>query len=270
MRQVKFLASKRVEMYGKKMNTEMRSRLYVDQPLAPGQDAVLRREQAHYLLNVMRLDPGARLLVFNGRDGEFEAEIIPEGRKQARLGILSLSRPQPQLPTLMLAFAPVKKARIDFIAEKATELGVGIIQPVVTAYTNVSRVNTGRLAANAIEAAEQTGRLTIPVIREPLSLDAFLAGLNEDFDLIFCDEGLAPGGEGAMIERVKSLTGPAAVLIGPEGGFSQAEREQINAFDRSVAVSLGPNILRADTAMVAALTLWQAAAGAWKEERAHG
>ena len=201
------------------MNTETRSRLYVDEPLASGQDVVLRREQAHYLLNVMRLDAGARLLVFNGRDGEFEAEIIPEGRKQARLGILALSKPQPQLPRLMLAFAPVKKARIDYIAEKATELGVGIIQPVVTAYTNVARVNTGRLAANAIEAAEQTGRLTIPMIREPLSLEAFLAELDPHFDLIFCDEGLAPDGEGAMIERVSSLTGPAAILIGPEGDF---------------------------------------------------
>ena len=122
-------------------------------------------------------------------------------------GHLALSKPQPQLPRLMLAFAPVKKARIDYIAEKATELGVGIIQPVVTAYTNVARVNTGRLAANAIEAAEQTGRLTIPMIREPLSLEAFLAELDPHFDLIFCDEGLAPDGEGAMIERVSSLTG---------------------------------------------------------------
>ena len=247
------------------MNPETRTRLYIDQPLTAGQDAVLPREQAHYLRNVMRLDAGARLLVFNGRDGEFEAEMIPEGRKQARLDILKLMRPQCQLPQLMLAFAPVKKARIDYIAEKATELGVGIIQPVVTAYTNVTRVNTGRLAANAIEAAEQTGRLTIPMIREPVALEVFLAGLDAQFDLIFCDEGLAPGGEGAMIEQVKALSGPAAVLIGPEGGFSQAEREQINALERSVAVSLGPNILRADTAMVAALTLWQAAAGAWKE-----
>ena len=252
------------------MNTSPRIRLFTDLALGQGHQPALSRDQAHYLLNVMRLEAGARLLVFNGVDGEFDAELVPEGRKQARLEIHQMTRQQTLLPDLVLAFAPVKKARIDFMAEKATELGVGVIQPVITDYTNAARVNTDRLQANAIEAAEQTGRLTVPEVRPPISLKVFLEKLTLDFDLIFCDEGLAPEGDKSMIKKVANLSCPAAILIGPEGGFSTSEREQINAFENSVAVSLGPNILRADTAMVAALTLWQSTAGAWKDEHTHG
>lgn len=247
------------------MNTTPRTRLYIDTPLQSDQSITLDREQAHYLLNVLRLGQGARILVFNGRDGEFEAKIIPQGRKQASVQTHGQTRPQSRLPDLMLAFAPVKKARIDFIAEKATELGVGIIQPVITEFTNVARVKTDRLNANAIEAAEQTGRLTLPEIRQPCSLASLLDDLDENYHLIFCDEGLASEKGKPMINRVASLNGAAVILIGPEGGFSDMERERILSHKRSVAVSLGPNILRADTAMVAALTLWQAAAGDWKE-----
>jgi 16S rRNA (uracil1498-N3)-methyltransferase len=247
------------------MTSAPRTRLYLDGPLGPDKSLSLKREQAHYLMNVLRLDTGARVLVFNGRDGEFEAEVTAEGRKDATVTLHGQTKPQPELPALMLAFAPVKKARIDFIAEKATELGVGVIQPVITAFTNVSRVNTARLEANAIEAAEQTGRLTIPEIREPVSIEAFLKDLDPKFHLIFCDEGLASAGDRAMIDEVENLSGAAAVLIGPEGGFSADERGLIMAHGRSHAVSLGPNVLRADTAMVAAITLWQAAAGDWKE-----
>ncbi len=247
------------------MTSAPRTRLYLASPLDSSKSIPLGREQSHYLTNVLRLDGGSRVLVFNGRDGEFEAEVSREGRGQVTVLLHDRTREQPGQPTLMLAFAPVKKARIDFIAEKATELGVGVIQPVITAFTNTSRVNTGRLKANAIQAAEQTGRLTIPEIREPVSIEAFLKDLDPEFHLIFCDEGLASAGGKQMIEEIGTLSGPAAVLIGPEGGFSASERDLIMACERSVQVSLGPNILRADTAMVAAIALWQAAAGGWKE-----
>ena len=222
------------------MTSIPRTRLYLDAPLGPDKSLSLSREQSHYLMNVLRAEKGERVLVFNGRDGEFEAEIIPENRKQATAVIHDQTRPQPASPSLMLAFAPIKKARIDFIAEKATELGVGILQPVITAYTNVTRVNTGRLAANAIEAAEQTGRLTIPEIREPLSLTQFLDSLDADYQVVFCDEGLASGDGKSMIKVLSNTSGPAAVLIGPEGGFSDAERDRINADKRSLLFRLAP------------------------------
>ena len=246
------------------MNAAPRHRLYLDQPLTASAGIGLDRDQAHYLVNVLRLKAGARLLVFNGRDGEFEAEIAEATKKSATLNLARRSRPAEPLPDLMLVFAPVKRARIDFIAEKATELGVGVIQPVMTEYTSVARVNTDRLRANAVEAAEQTGRLTVPEVREPRPF----AGLLEDWPgphhIIFCDEEESSNKANAMVGRLKGLSGPVAIFIGPEGGFSPAERRMLNARDDAVSVSLGPNLLRADTAMVAALSIWQATAGDWR------
>ena len=248
------------------MNAPLRHRLHVDQPLDQGAGAriALNRDQSHYLLNVLRMKVGARLLVFNDRDGEHEAEIAEAAKKSASLGVVRLTRPPEPPPDLMLVFAPVKRARIDFIAEKATELGVGVIQPAVTEFTSVARVNTDRMRANAIEAAEQTGRLTVPEIREPVALARLLEDWPGPRHIVFCDEGLSGADGGAMADRVAGLEGPAAILIGPEGGFSPEERRMLAARDDAVPVSLGPNILRADTAVVAALTIWQATAGVWR------
>lgn len=247
------------------MNTPPRHRLFVEADLAADAVVALGRDQAHYLLHVLRLGIGDAVLVFNGRDGEYSARIAATAKKSADLAILRQTRPQPVLPTLMLAFAPVKRARIDFMAEKATELGVGLIQPMITEFTAVSRVNTDRLRANAIEAAEQTGRMTIPVIEEPKPLMRLLEDWPGPRHIIFCDEGLAGSQPDAMVDRIQAIAGPAAILIGPEGGFSPAERAALNAREDAVPVSLGPNILRADTAMVAAVSIWQAVAGAWRK-----
>ena len=251
------------------MNAPLRHRLHVDRPLDPpegGRPAViaLDRDQTHYLTSVLRLRAGARLLAFNARDGEFEVEIADAAKKTASLSVVRRSRPAGVQPELMLVFAPVKRARIDFMAEKATELGVGVIQPVMTEHTAVARVNTARIRANAVEAAEQTGRLTVPEVREPVAFGRLLAGWPGPHRIVFCDEELDPEGGGAMAERVAGLTGPVAILIGPEGGFSPSERQALNAREDTVAVSLGPNILRSDTAMVAALSVWQATAGDWR------
>jgi len=246
------------------MNTRPRHRLYVADDLIVGASLEVRPDQAHYLVQVLRLDAGDQVLLFNGRDGEWAAEIIETGRKHARLKLLEQTRRQASQPDLMLIFAPVKKARIDFIAEKAAELGVGILQPVITAYTQMTRVNTSRLVANTIEAAEQTGRTTLVDVREPVPFDRWLDDWPGMRHIIFCDESCAGSSAHAMAERVAGLTGPVAVVIGPEGGFSPAERDRLNAMAEAVAVSLGPNVLRADTAMVAALSVWQAVAGEWK------
>ena len=224
----------------------------------------MEQGQAHYLVNVLRLGVGDRLLAFNDRDGEFEAEIASTARKSVSLGIIGQTRPRGTLPSLMLAFAPVKRARIDFIAEKATELGVGGIQPVMTEFTSVARVNTGRMAANAIEAAEQTGRLTVPTIHPPVPLARLLEDWPKSRHLVYCDEQLAGDENSDMAGRIAGLTGPAAVLIGPEGGFSPVERNSLDSMAQAVPVSLGPNILRSDTAVVAALSVWQATVGDWR------
>ena len=239
-------------------------RLYVDDVLAPAKVIRLARDKTHYLVNVLRSPIGGRVLLFNGRDGEYEAEITSIARNAAELTIKKQTRIQDKSPSLMLAFAPVKRARIDFIAEKATELGVGIIQPVLTEYTAVSRVNIARMQANAIEAAEQTHRLTIPEIAEPVALRQLLCARPAAGQILFCDEKLAGEIDDAMLKRIASLAPPVAVLIGPEGGFSQAEREMLLSRKDTVAISLGKNILRADTAVVAALAICQTLANSGK------
>jgi 16S rRNA (uracil1498-N3)-methyltransferase len=248
------------------MAIETRQRLYVDTPLNSGTSVSLDRDQSHYLVNVLRMAAGDEILLFNGRDGEWRASIQVAHKKTARLAVHDLNKPQDAAPGLQLVFAPVKKARIDYIAEKAAELGVGILQPIITDYTQISRVNTSRLNANAIEAAEQTGRMTLMEIREPVSLTKLLEAWPEGRHIIYCDENYAGDPSHAMADKIKSVEvgNDAGIFIGPEGGFSPREREMISEHQAAIRVAFGRNILRADTAALAALTIWQATVGDWK------
>ncbi len=237
-------------------------RLFLNQPLAAGQSLEADRNQAHYLVNVLRMKSGGEVLVFNGRDGEWLARIETSGRKSCRLTPLSRTRPQPPEPDLAYLFAPLKQARLDYMVQKAVEMGAGRLQPVLTQNTQVSRVNCERMRANAIEAAEQCGILSIPETSEAEKLDTVLQGWPADRALIFCDEGVAAGSAGAALEAIGQTK--IAVLIGPEGGFSQAERQRLTGLPYVIPISLGPRILRADTAAVAALALVQSVIGDWR------
>uniref|UniRef100_A0A2A3JRB6 Ribosomal RNA small subunit methyltransferase E n=1 Tax=Alloyangia mangrovi TaxID=1779329 RepID=A0A2A3JRB6_9RHOB len=237
-------------------------RLYVDDPLGAGQPVALEREQAHYLFSVMRLPVGAPVALFNGRDGEWLAEVTEAGKKGGTLSCVEQTRPQGTPPDLWLLFAPIKKARTDFIVEKAVELGVRRIVPVQTAFTNSERIRQDRLQAHAVEAAEQCGATFVPEVAELQKLGPLLAEWDSR-RLLFCDESSVGGGT----DYAAALSGdpaPWAVLIGPEGGFSEAERKKLHGMDQATSIALGPRILRADTAAVAALTLWQAHCGDWK------
>ena len=240
-----------------------KNRLFVDADLTDGATVGLPHAQAHYLTNVLRARPGDRVSLFNGRDGEWLAEIDGFGKGWCSLALRSQVREQFSAPDLWLLFAPVKRNRIDLIAEKATELGVSVLWPVNTKRTNMGRVNTDRLTANAVEAAEQCERLTVPEVREPLALDKVLADWPEERTLYYMDET----GSGAPAAQVFGAAGrsasPAAVLIGPEGGFDKSELDALAALPFSCPVGLGPRILRADTAAIAALTCWQALCGDW-------
>lgn len=232
-------------------------RLYVDQPLGQGQSVPLSRDQAHYLFGVMRLSEGDTVLLFNGKEGEWLAEVAEAAKRAGRLSCIEQSAPQMEPPDLWLLFAPIKKARTDFIVEKAAELGASRILPVQTDFTNSERIRRDRLQAHAVEAAEQCGGTYVPPVEDIRKLSDRLDDWPRDRALIFCDEALS--GE-AMVEMPPA---PAAVLIGPEGGFSEMERDRLR--DVATSVSLGPRILRADTAVVSALTLWQAARGDWND-----
>ncbi len=236
-------------------------RLYCEAPLMAGAVLELARDQANYLLNVLRLRSGDTILAFNGRDGEWLCAIRAEGRKQASLEALQLARPQPPAPDLVYLFAPLKHARLDYMAHKAVEMGAGVLQPVLTRFTHVSRLNLDRLAANAIEAAEQCGILALPQIRPEQPLAAALAALEPERLLIFCDE--AQDAQSPIAALQAARRGPLAVLIGPEGGFDESERAVILRRERLLRLSLGPRILRADTAAVAALAVVQATLGDW-------
>ncbi|HEX8533774.1 MAG TPA: 16S rRNA (uracil(1498)-N(3))-methyltransferase [Allosphingosinicella sp.] len=225
--------------------------------MGEGAALVLEGPQANYLSAVMRLGPGAQLKLFDDRTGEWLAEITEAGKKRVSLRIVRQLRPREPVPDLWLLFAPIKRGRIDWIVEKATELGVARIVPVITRRTIVDRTNSDRLLAHMIEAAEQCERTALPELAEPQKLDALLRSWPEDRTLLFADEN---GGE-PMREAVKP--GPAAILIGPEGGFTEDERTAIGALHTARPASLGPRILRADTAVVAAISLWMAAAGDW-------
>lgn len=230
-------------------------RLHVSNDLAEGVEIILAAEQAHYVLNVIRLPVQGRILLFNGRDGEWQAERLPGGKREARFAVQAQTRPQPPVLTREYAFAPLKHARLDYMVQKAVEMGAGILTPVLTRYTQVSRVNLERMAANAAEAAEQCGILTLPVVNEPRPLSRWLEELPAERVLVFCDEA-APDAD-PIAELRAAPARPVSVLIGPEGGFAPEERTQLSR--RALTLSLGPRILRADTAAVAALALIEAA-----------
>jgi 16S rRNA (uracil1498-N3)-methyltransferase len=235
-------------------------RLFMDLPLAAGARVLAEEGQAHYLLHVMRSKPGDRLSLFNGRDGEWLARVVETAKRTCTLECDTQIAPQSEVPDLWLVFAPIKKTPADYLTQKATELGVRVLQPVITRRTIVSRVNVERMRANAIEAAEQSGRVSVPEIREPQSFDRLLAQWPAGRRILFCDET----GEAPTISHVLA-TAPDdrawAVFIGPEGGFDPAERAALRSYPQVSAVSLGPRILRADTAALAALTVWQATKG---------
>jgi len=236
-------------------------RLYVDSPLAAGTAFALDADQAHYLMNVMRRNDGDPVIVFNGRDGEWQGALRRTGKRAAEIDPVEKRRDQSFPVDIHYCFAPIKRARLDFIAQKATELGAARLRPVLTRYTVSERVKTERLAANAVEAAEQCGILWVPEVDDPVALETFLATRDPARWLIFCDES-AP-----VADPVTALRGvpdaPLAVLIGPEGGFSEEERDALRRADNVLAISLGPRVMRADTAGIAAMTLVQAIKGDW-------
>jgi 16S rRNA (uracil1498-N3)-methyltransferase len=242
------------------MSDRPKIRLYVEHPLGPGQTVDLSRDQANYLFNVMRLARGAEVALFNGRDGEWRATVEAAGKRGGTLACTAQSAPLLMPPDLWLLFAPIKKARTDFIVEKAAEMGAARIVPVQTDFTNAERVRLDRLQAHAIEAAEQCGGTYVPQVAELQKLDRFLSDWPEDRRLIHADEGLA--GAARTLADAPSAR-KWAILIGPEGGLSEAERSRLHGSSFVTPISLGPRILRADTAAVAALTLFQATRGDW-------
>jgi 16S rRNA (uracil1498-N3)-methyltransferase len=238
-----------------------KTRLYVTADLGAGMAVELDEGQAHYLLHVLRAKAGNLVSLFNGRDGEWLAQIAQAGKRGVTAGCLKQTQPQTEPPDIWLAFAPVKKTPSDYLVQKAAELGVSVLQPVFTRRTIVSRINQERMLANVAEAAEQSGRLSLPQVREAVSFDKLLAGWPNERRLLFCDEG---GEAKAMTQAAReSRGGPAAILTGPEGGFDPAERAALRALPFVTPVTLGPRILRADTAALAALAIWQAVAGDW-------
>ena len=247
------------------MRGNSKARLYVGAALATNQSIVLDRDQSHYLANVMRLKTGEHVAVFNGRDGEWQAKATEITKRQVTLQALDQIRAQQPEPDLWLVFAPIKKARLDFIAQKATELGVSHMVPVMTRRTIVDRVKTERMAANAIEAAEQCERLSVPTVGGVIKLDKLLDQWPAERKIMFCDEDLTGTPAHAALSACsqKPTTAPWAILIGPEGGFDEHERALIRNHPMCVTVSLGSRILRADTAAMAAISLWQSALGDW-------
>jgi 16S rRNA (uracil1498-N3)-methyltransferase len=233
-------------------------------PLGPGARVVLDRAQSNYLLNVLRLHTGERVLVFNGRDGEWSAELALEGRKSAALLATDRIRPQTAPLDLRYLFAPLKHARLDYMVQKATELGVGSLQPVFTRRTQSSRVNLERMRANVVEAAEQCGILSIPAIVAEADLPQAIACLEPDRLLVFCDEEAPVSDPIRALAEAGNNIAKLAVIVGPEGGFTDEERALAAGHGRCVRISLGPRILRADTAAIAALTLLQAVLGDWR------
>jgi 16S rRNA (uracil1498-N3)-methyltransferase len=240
-------------------------RLYVRAPLAAGATVPLDRTQAHYLGTVLRLTPGERVVIFNGRDGEWSATLQTQ-KRTATLTVERGTRPQPAPADLHYLFAPLKAARLDYMVQKAVEMGVSVLQPVLTRHGQVTRINTDRMLANAIEAAEQCGLLSLPEIKPLAQLTDVLGAWEPERHLIFCDE------DAEVRNPVATLAGllpaaPLALLIGPEGGFSAEERATLLDRPHVVRLSLGPRILRADTAAVAALAVIQAVVGDWRESQ---
>lgn len=254
-------------------------RLHVDAPLAAGAAVPLAADQAHYLLNVMRRGVDDTVLLFNGRDGEWRSAIAHAAKRGAILNPLEQTRPQTMGPNLDLIVAVVKRGRLETIVEKAAELGAWSVRLVMTRRTNADRVRLDRLRAIATEAAEQTGRLDVPEVHAPVPLDRLFNAWPEGRRLMFCDEGegftpgdpSSAGGEGGIPPALAALSQPHpqpvegwSILIGPEGGFDPSERARLHAAPFATPVSLGPRILRADTAAIAAMALWQATLGDWR------
>ena len=243
-------------------------RLFVELALAEGAAVPLDAAQANYLVNVLRLKAGASILVFNGRDGEWRAELAATGKKKAALNIVERTREQTAPGDLEYLFSPLKHARLDYMVQKAVEMGVSRLAPIIMAHTQAERVNLGRMRANAIEAAEQCGVLNIPEIAEPRKFDSLARGWKPDRLLVFCDEEADVKDPVAALSSARGggLAGPlpVSVLVGPEGGFAEDERAALLKLPNIVRLALGPRILRADTAAVAALTLVQAVLGDWR------
>ena len=234
-------------------------RLYVDAPLGIGGEVALAADQANYLRNVLRLARGDEVLLFNGRDGEWRARLAVAGKRALTAAPAERVREQPEAAGLHVLFAPLKHARLDYLVQKAVEMGASLLQPVITRHTQVARVNLDRMRANVIEAAQQCGVLNVPAVAEPADFTKAMA--NEGRLLIFCDERADVQDPVAALQAAPRL--PLSVLIGPEGGFAEDERAALLRRGNIVRIALGPRILRADTAAVAALALVQAVLGDW-------
>ena len=238
------------------------TRLFVDAPLAAGSEISLDREQANYLLNVLRLGRGDALLLFNGRDGEWRATLASVGKRSVSATVETRTRPQAQTGNLDLLFAPLKHARLDYLVQKAVEMGASRLQPMITRHTQVTRINLDRMRANAVEAAEQCGVLAVPDVAAPMRFDEVIR--DDGRLLVFCDEDAEVKDPVAALAATRFPSGsPLAVLVGPEGGFAPEERAALLKRPKVIRIALGPRILRADTAAVAALTLVQAVLGDW-------
>ncbi|AZO09619.1 MULTISPECIES: 16S rRNA (uracil(1498)-N(3))-methyltransferase [unclassified Mesorhizobium] len=236
-------------------------RLFVPDDLEAGFEFDAGQQQSHYLAHVLRLGEGAELLLFNGRDGEWSAAIAGKSKKAVRLKVLERQRSQPPLPDLVYCFAPLKQGRLDYLVQKAVEMGAGVLQPVITQHTQVAKPGIERLRANVVEAAEQCGILAVPEVREAEKLERLLGGWDRERRLIFCDEDASTNNPLPGLRAVKEKK--LALLVGPEGGFSEDERRMLRALPFVSAIPLGPRILRADTAAVAALAVMQATVGDW-------
>lgn len=236
-------------------------RLYVPHDLAQNTTFEADKAQSHYLAHVLRLAEGAEVLVFNGRDGEWSARIEALGKKAVRIAVESQTRPQPPRPDLIYAFAPLKVGRLDYLVQKAVEMGAGVLQPVITQHTQNTRTSLEKFEANAIEAAEQCGVLAVPPVHPPRKLERLLGDWEPDRRLIFCDEDAATNNPVPALRSIAETR--LGLLVGPEGGFSEDERRMLRALPFVTAIPLGPRILRADTAAVAALAVIQATIGDW-------
>ncbi|MER8482565.1 16S rRNA (uracil(1498)-N(3))-methyltransferase [Mesorhizobium sp. M1322] len=236
-------------------------RLFVPDDLGLDAEFEASLQQGHYLMHVLRLGEGAEVLLFNGRDGEWSAAIAAKSKKAVRLKVLALQRPQPPLPDLVYCFAPIKQGRLDYLVQKAVEMGAGVLQPVITQHTQVAKPGIERLRANVVEAAEQCGILAVPEVREAEKFERLLAGWDKERRLIFCDEDASTSNPLPALQAVREKK--FGLLVGPEGGFSDEERRMLRALPFVTAIPLGPRILRADTAAVAALAVIQATIGDW-------
>ena len=237
-------------------------RLFVPHDLAGGIEFDADKGQSHYLAHVLRMAEGAELLVFNGRDGEWNARIASIGKKTVRLSVGTQTRVQPPTSDLVYAFAPLKVGRFDYLVQKAVEMGAGVLQPVLTQHTQMTKPSLDKIEANVIEAAEQCGVLAVPAVRPVIKLDRLLGEWEADRRLIFCDEGSETDNPVAALREIRETK--LGLLVGPEGGFSDDERRMLRALPFVTAIPLGPRILRADTAAVAALAVIQATIGDWR------